>query len=238
MSAVTILDNAVWHALNGPQRHVAEGEGPALRYHPDVSIFAGLPDGPTPDAWDALATLVRGGGPEATAVLFRDTVDPPAGWVEHRRFTGWQLVGGDAEAAPAPEQAEVQILGRDDVEDMADLVARTEPGPFKPRTIDLGRYLGIRDPEGRLIALAGERMRLDGYTEISAVCTDPDHRGRGLAGLLVRDLVHDITSHGQIPFLHAASANVNAIRLYESLGFTRRRELVGVVVQPTPVAPS
>jgi predicted GNAT family acetyltransferase len=100
-------------------------------------------------------------------------------------------------------------------------VARTRPGPFLARTIELGAYYGVRDG-GRLVAMAGERLRPPGWTEISAVCTDERHRGRGLAGRLVRHVAAGIRARGEIPFLHAASANTGAVRLYESLGFARR----------------
>jgi len=228
----TTLDNAVWHALAGPQAPVAHGGPLARRYHPDISIFGALPDQVTPETWTALAALIATDGPDGAAVLFRDVVEPPTGWTEHLRVPGWQMTGAGAEARPAPTGAHVQRLGADDVADMLDLIARTEPGPFQLRTIELGRYIGVRDETGALAAMAGERMRLDGHTEISAVCTDPDHRGRGLAGLLVRDLVADITSRAEVPFLHVASTNIGAIRLYESLGFTKRREVMAVMVQP------
>ncbi|MFD8820089.1 GNAT family N-acetyltransferase, partial [Streptomyces sp. NPDC059627] len=121
-------------------------------------------------------------------------------------------------AEPAPEAVR---LGPDDVPDILDLVARTEPGPVRTRTVEMGAYLGIRH-HGRLIAMAGERLRLPGWTEISAVCTDPEHQGRGLATRLVRAVAAGIRERGDTPFLHAAPGNANAIRLYESIGFTER----------------
>jgi predicted GNAT family acetyltransferase len=105
---------------------------------------------------------------------------------------------------------------------MLDLVARTEPGPFRKRTIELGTYLGIRR-DGRLIAMAGERLHPPGWTEISAVCTDPGYRGHGLATRLVRAVAAGIRARGETPFLHAAADNTYAIRMYERLGFTLRR---------------
>src|SRR4029077_5363570 len=105
-----------------------------------------------------------------------------------------------------------------DVPAMLDLVARTQPGPFARRTIELGTYLGVREG-GALVAMAGERMHLDGHSEISAVCTDPSQRRRGLARDLVLTLARRIRARGERPFLHVAADNVNAIRLYEALGF-------------------
>ena len=107
---------------------------------------------------------------------------------------------------------------------MMDLVDRTRPGPFLPRTIELGTYLGMRD-HGALVAMAGTRMHLPGFTEISAVCTDDEHRGRGLAKVLVGRLVDEILGRARIACLHAVSTNTPAIRLYETLGFTTRKEM-------------
>nr|WP_198423905.1 GNAT family N-acetyltransferase [Microlunatus antarcticus] len=105
-----------------------------------------------------------------------------------------------------------------------DLVARTEPGPFRPRTYELGTYLGLRH-DGRLVALAGERLHPTGWTEISAVCTDPAYRRRGLASRLVRGVAHLVRERGETPFLHTGAANTRAIELYLAMGFELRREV-------------
>ena len=117
-----------------------------------------------------------------------------------------------------------------------DLVARTKPGPFFSRTFELGRYIGVRDG-GRLVAMAGERLRCPGLTELSAVCTDESHRGRGIASLLVADLVANIRARGDTPFLHAAADNVGAIHLYETLGF-RTRAPIDAVLARAPGVPA
>ncbi|MFD5405831.1 GNAT family N-acetyltransferase [Streptomyces griseorubiginosus] len=223
---VSVLDNAVWAALNGPHAHLAERVGRAARYPDDVYAFAALADPGDPAAWADLHTLVGPG----TTVRIKLVEDVPEGWeivgggggTSHALKAmgeGVQLVDTALRAEPAPEAVR---LGPDDVPEILDLVARTRPGPFLRRTIRLGTYLGIRD-RGRLIALAGERLRPPGWTEISAVCTDPAHRGRGLATRLVRAVAAGIRERGDTPFLHAAADNTNAIRLYESLGFTLRR---------------
>jgi predicted GNAT family acetyltransferase len=111
---------------------------------------------------------------------------------------------------------------------MMRLVDVTKPGPFAPRTIALGSYFGIRSA-GALIAMAGERMKFDGFTEISAVCTHPDHRGRGHASLLTTTLMRQILERGETPFLHVHSDNTSAAALYQKLGFARRRS-IGVTV--------
>ena len=114
------------------------------------------------------------------------------------------------------------VLGPADVPEMLALVERTRPGPFLPRTIEMGTYLGIRR-DGELVAMAGERLHPPGWTEISAVCTDERFRGHGLATRLVLAVAAGIRERGETPLLHAAATNVHAIRLYESLGFARRR---------------
>ncbi|GCB01182.1 GNAT family N-acetyltransferase [Mycolicibacterium sp. NCC-Tsukiji] len=107
---------------------------------------------------------------------------------------------------------------------MTALVERTKPGPFLPRTIELGTYLGIRDADGSLIAMAGERMRPTGYTEISAVCTAPEARGQGLASRLIRAIAHGIRGRGETPFLHTSSDNP-AQNLYTAMGFKLTRSV-------------
>ncbi|MFD0020553.1 GNAT family N-acetyltransferase [Streptomyces sp. NPDC058382] len=210
-----ILDNAAWAALTGPHAHLAERVGLAARYPTDVSPFSALADPADPQAWEDLAALVGPGA--STPVSGARTV--PDGWTVERSGDGVQLVDTTLRAEPAPEALR---LGPADVPEILDLIALTQPGPFLPRTIDLGDYLGIRD-RGRLIALAGERLHPPGWTEISAVCTHPDHRGRGLATRLVRAVASGIRERGDTPFLHAAASNTPAIRLYESIGFTLRR---------------
>ncbi|MFF4055967.1 GNAT family N-acetyltransferase [Streptomyces sp. NPDC001668] len=232
----SVLDNAVWAALDGPHAYLAERVGRAARYPDDVYAFAAVADPADPAAWADLRTLVGPG----TTVRIKPVETVPAGWevvgggggTSHALKAmgeGVQLVDTALRAEPAPEAVR---LGPDDVPEILDLVARTKPGPFRERTTELGTYLGIRE-RGRLIALAGERIRPPGWTEISAVCTDPDHRGRGLATRLVRAVAAGIRERGDIPFLHAAADNTHAIRLYESIGFTlRRRSPVLLVRSP------
>lgn len=221
-----VLDNPVWHALRGPHAHLAEHEGLARRYQPDVTPFAALPDDADAGAWADLARLVAGGGMVA---IFRDRVDPPDGWQELMRFPTLQLVWPDR--SPPPPALTPEPLTVDDLDQMLDLVARTVPGPFLPRTIELGGYVGLRDG-GRLVAMAGERFNTGEHAEISAVCTDAEHRGRGLAAALVHHLIGSIRSRGEVPFLHVVDDNVGAIALYERLGFTRRRHVEVKVLQP------
>jgi len=224
------LDNAVWHALTGPHDKVAERVGSAVRYDPGISPFAALPDTPTEEAWHDLASLV---GPGGTALLFRVDVPTVApGWEEIARLPGVQMVAADAESDLTPG---IERLSDEDASEMLVLAEATRPGPFTTRTRELGDYLGMRDG-GALVAMVGERFRLPGYTEISAVCTAASHRRRGLAGVLVRALTHEIVGRGEVPFLHAVAENTNAIRLYEQLGFELRSR-VEVVTLRAPDTP-
>lgn len=203
----------------------------ARRYDPVVSPFAGFPSaaftsaGLEPGPWEEMRSLV---GAEATLLLTERPPLLPPGWRVEASIPGVQMIA-TAELKDEPER-EAIALGAADVAEMLDLVDRTRPGPFLPRTHELGAYLGIRSGP-RLIAMAGERMRPPGATEISAVCTDSDFRGSGLARRLVSAVAHGIRQRGEIPFLHAAGSNVNAIRLYQAMGFEVRREVTFVLLR-------
>jgi ribosomal protein S18 acetylase RimI-like enzyme len=213
------LDNPVRSSLLGTHAEIAERRGDVLRFPPAMSPFTGLPAEPGPGDWADAAALAGPGGAVLTAAI---TARPPAGWEVLGRVDGVQLVAADLVPAADPEAVP---LGPDDVPEMLDLVARTRPGPFEKRTIDFGGYLGIRR-NGRLVAMAGERLRPPGYGEISAVCTDEEWRGHGFASRLIRAVAAGIAARGDTPFLHSASGNPAAIRLYEALGFRLRRATV------------
>ncbi len=210
-----ILDNPAWAALNGPHRHFAERVGAAVRYQPDVAPFITVAPGAGPDVWADVAALAGAG---EVVTVTGAAPPPPEHWEVIAEVGGVQLLDVALEARPDPEAVELTAA---DVPEILDLVERTQPGPFRRRTIELGTYLGIRR-DGRLVALAGERLHPPGWTEISAVCTDPAHRGQGLATRLVRAVAHGIRARGEHPFLHAAASNTTAIRLYESIGFELR----------------
>ena len=129
----------------------------------------------------------------------------------------------DEPGPPGVAGSEIVELGPADAGPMAALTAATEPGPWAPRTYELGRYIGIRDGE-RLVAMAGERLKPEGAIEISAVCTDPDYVGRGYARALMTTLIDATFAAGKVPMLHVKTEN-GAKRLYEKLGFRTRREL-------------
>ncbi|GHH66427.1 hypothetical protein GCM10018775_88540 [Streptomyces umbrinus] len=209
------LDNAIHSALVGPHSHFAEQRGNALRYPVDMSPFMALPDRPDEADWEDLEAL---GGPGAKMTLSGPALEPPAGWDVVTRIPLLQFV--DDGTTPAPYD-EALRLGQADVPDMLALAERTRPGPFLPRTIEMGTYLGVRR-EGRLVAMAGERMHVAGWTEISGVCTDPEWRGQGLGTRLLLAVAATIHERGETPFLHVLATNTNAVRLYESLGFRLR----------------
>lgn len=222
------LANVIWHALSGPQMGVSQGGPLARRFDPEISVFSAMPDEASPETWAALAELV---GPGNLAMLFRPDLEAPEDWRLEFGGLGRQMIwNGDRRAlepvAPGGPSADaIVVLGPDDSPDMVDLVARTEPGPFTPRTHELGTYLGVRSADdGRLLAMAGQRFRPPGHIEISAVCTDPEARGQGLARLLVARLVEEISDGGDVPMLHVAAHNTGAIRLYEAMGFVMNWE--------------
>ncbi|MFJ1865661.1 GNAT family N-acetyltransferase [Streptomyces sp. NPDC088097] len=215
-----VLDNPAWASLSGAHAAFAERPGRredayAARYAPDVAPFTALADPDDPRAWSDLGALIGAGNVASLAGV----LTPPEGWETVASIEGVQLVDTALRAEPAPEAVR---LGLADVPEILALIELTKPGPFLPRTVELGTYLGIRH-EGRLIAMAGERLRPPGWTEISAVCTHPGHRGAGLATRLVRAVAAGIRERGDVPFLHTAASNTGAIRLYESIGFTLRR---------------
>jgi len=220
-----VLDQAAWASLTGPHAHFAQGAGLALRYPEDVSPIMAVSPVPDEQVWTDLLGLVGPGG----VALLSGTLPPvPDDWEIEFQGDGVQLIATDAlESRPS---GSLVTLGAADVPEMLDLVARTQPGPFKPRTHLLGTYLGVRRA-GALVAMAGERLHPPGWTEISAVCTDPAHRGQGLATTLVRAIAHNIRERGETPFMHAAGDNVDAVRLYRSIGFELRRHVLFSVLR-------
>jgi ribosomal protein S18 acetylase RimI-like enzyme len=215
------LDNVIWNALTTRQVEFAESFNQASRFMPEVTSLAGFRE-PTAEGYDSLAGLlpVRG-----TIALF---LDEP-----YEKRTGWDLVAAApllqmvhengfatplSKAASDPEFVE---LGTADSPAMIELTALTKPGPFNRRTHELGTYLGIRR-DGKLVAMAGERLKVPGCTEVSAVCTHPEHTGHGYARILMTEVMQRLRSRGETPFLHVRRDNVRAIELYQRLGFGQR----------------
>jgi GNAT superfamily N-acetyltransferase len=213
------LDNPVLGSLSGAHARFAERRGNVLRYQVDVAPFLAMPDDPDEADWADAASLAWPGGLLWLAGL---QVPPPDGWEAAAVGEGVQMPGERLEVAADPEAVP---LGRSDVPEMLDLTARTRPGPpFLARTPELGTYLGIRR-HGKLVAMAGERLHPEGWSEISAVCTDDAWRGQGLATRLIRAVGAAVRARGEIPFLNAVATNP-AIALYEQLGFRYRRPVL------------
>jgi ribosomal protein S18 acetylase RimI-like enzyme len=213
------LDAVVWNALTSKQRGLALGDERARRFPAAIAPFGAL-GGDSPASFEALRALIDGQSP--VALVTPEEVLPPAGFSVVRRD---RLVQMTWEGQPDPASAWDHVrLSADDVPEMLALTAATQPGPFGPRTFELGEYLGVRQ-DGRLAAMAGERMRLGGYTEISAVCVDPAFRGQGHAGGLMKVLIASIRARGETPFLHVIASNQSALSLYRTLGFAKRRAM-------------
>lgn len=212
----SLLDNPIWHALSTMHSSLCEGDDNAKRYPPAVTPLGATRD----QSEDSYQSLLRLLPPEGAVGVFLDA-DPalPKGWTLLHHGLIQQMVW---HAGPKMKDCRAQKLNASNIDEMLALVELTKPGPFGRRTTEMGRYLGIHK-DGRLVAMAGERLRMPGYTEISAVCTHPEHRGNGYATLLVSALVDQITERNEIPFLHVAAENVSAIRVYDKLGFTTRR---------------
>jgi predicted GNAT family acetyltransferase len=223
-TTTTVLDNVGWHAIAGPQSGLAVRNGLAGRYELDVAPFSAIADPSSDEAWDDLAQLA---GATHPAVLFAPGLQTRAGWDVVMHLKCLQMVAGDIPETPS--QVELVDLTPDDVPEMLALVEATRPGPYSKRTIEMGRYLGHR-VDGKLVAMAGERMRCDGFAEVSAVCTDTNFRGRGLGGALTLAIAHHIRARGDEAFLHVAEENVTAQRLYLELGFTVRRDDIDVMI--------
>ncbi|PWH07327.1 GNAT family N-acetyltransferase [Brachybacterium endophyticum] len=223
----SVLDRPTWSALTGAHADFASGNDLVKRYPEDVSPFVGVKDWEDPAVWDAILDVF--GHDAVVSVSHSDPVLPES-WSWEHRVPGVQLTQTSA-LQPAPD-AEAVRLGLEDAPEMLALVERNRPGPFLPRTVEMGRYVGIRR-EGRLVAMAGERLRPEGWTEISAVAVDPDHRRQGLASRLVLDVAFHIQQRGDRVLLHTGAENTGAIAAYEKLGFALRRTLIfGAVRTP------
>ena len=213
------LDHPIWTALTTTQRALAEGDARARRYPTEVTPFADMPD-LSAENFAALAALMS---PADIAVLFTpEAVKVPAEFKVVLAETGEQMIGTPIET-PA-NGVDIVTLGVDDVPAMIELTELTKPGPFYARTHELGTFLGIR-VDGQLVAMAGERMKPAHYTEMTAVCVHPSHRGRGYGQMLLSAVSRGIVLRGEIPFLHVFTSNHSAIALYRRQGMEIRRRL-------------
>jgi predicted GNAT family acetyltransferase len=221
------LDRPVWNALTSNWAPLAEGGPGALRLAAPYGVFAALADG-SEESLAELAALVPADG----AIALVEAEPPPAvpGTAVEAHMI-WQMAAEALTEAPEPDFAWGPLSDADGPQMLA-LATLTRPGPFFERTHQLGEFIGVKVGD-RLVAMAGERMRMPGFTEVSGVCTHPDHRGHGYAGGLSRIVAGRIFARGEIPFLHAYAHNTAATGLYETLGFSLRRQMHMRVLTPS-----
>lgn len=216
------LDNVVWHSLNTRHAGLAQSYDEARRFIPEVSTLAAFLE-PTERGYASLARLCEP-GQVLNLALNAPIESAPRGWSLVRGTPMPQMVyekDGKELSFERSDGHEILKLGSADAPEMMELTELTKPGPFSHRTYELGTYLGIRR-DGKLIAMAGERLKVPGYTEVSAICTHPEHTGRGYARILTIEMMRRILDRDEIPFLHVRGDNLRAIELYERLGFRRR----------------
>lgn len=218
-----LLDNPVWHALTGPHAALALGRGLARHYPRGAAPFSAVAE-PSASAYADLGADLPAG---LEARLFRPVEEAaPPGWETISARPIVQMVADDPPDGAEETEAglPVRSLGADDASDMLALAEAAKPGPFGPRSALLGGYVGVRDPAGRLVAMVGERFRLPGHVELSAICVHPEARGSGLGGVLTRHLARRALARGEAPFLHVFPDNP-AAGLYARLGFRERATL-------------
>jgi ribosomal protein S18 acetylase RimI-like enzyme len=227
------LDNVIWQALTTRQANFAESFLDARRFSRDVTSLGAFRE-PTDRGYESLAGLLSSSG--GTVALFLESPYQPR--------PGWKLIADTPLLQMVCENHSVLVLSQRasssaiveltpaDSPEMVELAALTKPGPFGARTHELGTYIGIRYG-GKLVAMTGERLKVPGYTEVSAVCTHPEHTGKGHAGTLMREVMRRIRERGEVPFLHVRQENLRAIELYKRLGITERKVFYLAVIRKT-----
>ena len=213
------LDNPAWSALTTAQAKFAQGTDDARRYMPDILPFVGFAPGADPAQ---LEPYIAAG---EFFYIIGDLPSLPAGWKQEHELPCAQLLAPqNLHCMPQPTEP-IVALSETDKEEMFTLINGLQPGYYQHSTWKTGDYFGIRR-EGRLVAMAGERMRITGFNELSAICTHPDFTGRGYAQQLIAWLCRREAAAGITPFLHVSLANQRALRLYLHLGFRHRREVM------------
>jgi predicted GNAT family acetyltransferase len=216
------LDNVVWRSLTTRHAALAESYDQARRFLPEISTIGSFLE-PTDRGYGSLAQLVKS-GETVNLALKQPYENSRSGWTLTRGTPMPQMVyegTGKELTVDTPSDVQILELGAADADEMVELTSLTKPGPFARRTHELGTYIGIRE-DGKLIAMAGERLKVPGYTEVSAICTHPDHTGHGYARILTSEIMRRILERGETPFLHVRHDNTRAIELYERLGFRIR----------------
>lgn len=227
------LDRPLWNALTGRLAAFAVADGPAVRLDPDMGVFLACAD----DGVDSRAALTRLARRFPGSGLVERTDGPMAAVLPDlpvaQSAPCVQMTATALTPARSATDLDVLTLGEADAAGMLDLALLTKPGPFGRATHRLGGFIGVRR-EGRLAAMAGTRLRVDGHTELSGVCTHPDFRGQGLAVALSRLVVDRILAAGETAFLHAYAGHADTIRLYQSLGFSIRCDVTYTVMAGAP----
>ncbi len=229
MSVEHPLDNVAWSALVSRHRHLGVIGGKAARYRTRVSMIAGIAENSN-EAFSELAEISEPGVP--VALIGNDPPEDHPDWTVRLRAEAHQMV---IETPIKYVEKEFVSLTPEDVPEMMKLIEVTQPGPFSPGTIEMGDYIGVK-VDGVLVAMGGERMKPVGYTEVSGVCTHPDHRGRGYAKAITGYLTNAILDRGETPFLHVFVNNAPAIKLYEKLGYKMRTTVKASGMMKTPTA--
>ncbi len=214
-----VLDNPAWNALISGNKHLAHGSGPVRYFGREVSPFVAL-EGNSEENLIQLYDILP-----HSVLLFVTPVEMifPPRWNVLQQIHGLQMIY-DAAALPDKVTSPLVTLTDVHIPQMLELTKLTNPGPFADRTIDFGHYQGIFESD-KLVAMAGQRLHAANYAEVSAVCTHPDHTGKGYARQLLLSQIHRIKATSEIPFLHVRNDNHRAIKVYESLGFVTRRDV-------------
>jgi ribosomal protein S18 acetylase RimI-like enzyme len=220
------LDNVIWQALTTRDAQFAENFDEARRFVREIGPLGAFREH-GPRGFASLAGLVGSGG--TIGLFLDDPYEAQAGWNFVVGAPLLQMIADNGVAPPARPDPSPDLPSLDPIElstqdspEMIELTALTKPGPFGSRTHELGTYLGIRR-EGKLVAMAGERLKVPGHTEVSAVCTHPEHTGKGYAQILMTEVMRRIRERGETPFLHSRQDNVRAIEIYKRLGFRERK---------------
>jgi ribosomal protein S18 acetylase RimI-like enzyme len=221
------LDNIIWNTLTTRHKKFADICGQTRRFPADIGPLAGFPE-QSADRYSELAELSGNG---TIALFLPEPFEPREGWEIMGGAPLYQMVCRKEDFSPAGSPAPVLMLDTKDSLDMFELTGLTKPGPFGSRTHELGNFFGIRQ-QGKLAAMGGERMKVPGFTEISAVCTHPDHLGKGYAAAIMSRVAQGIVNAGETPFLHVRHDNPRAIDLYERLGFRKRTTTHYVILKP------
>jgi len=220
VSVEDVLYNPVYNALRSGDVHLGLRNGEVRWFDEEVSPFAGFPEEYN-KGFDDLFDLL----PVGRKILYAtpQQIKEPKGWLLLAEIKGLQFIYV-GELKGGEDSLRIISLNKENVEEMVQLATLTKPGPFNTRTIEFGHYFGIFE-NGQLVAMTGQRLHVENYTEISAVCTHPDYLGKGFAAALMQQQLRLIQNHGQLPFLHVRADNSRAIALYERLHFKVNREM-------------